>query len=319
MTPAKRWKVLISAPYAMPLIDMYRERLGAAGCEVVVAKVHERLEEEELLPLVPDIDGIICGDDRITPKVLDNAPRLKVISKWGTGVDSIDRQAAARRGVAVRNTPGAFTDPVADTAMGYILLFARKFDLMDRDIRSGAWSKRQLMSLKELTLGVVGVGNCGKAVVRRALAFGMRVLGNDIAAMPKDFLDSTGIVMRPLEDLLGEADVVTLHPDLNETSLHLIDAKALARMKPSALLVNTSRGPVVDEAALSDALEKKRISAAALDVFETEPLPASSPLRRLENCWLAPHNANSSPACAQRVHENTMRNLLDELHSRSRT
>lgn len=308
-------QVLVSAPYAMPVLDFYRSELETAGCEVRVADVSERLSEEELLPLVADVDGIICGDDQITERVLDAAPHLKVISKWGTGIDSIDRVAAMRRGVAVYNTPNAFSEPVADTVMGYILLFARKLDVMNLAIRSGRWLKPQLTSLREKTLGVIGVGNCGKAVVRRAVAFGMRVLGNDPVEMPSDFLAGTRIEMAPLEDLLAQADFITLHPTLNPTSYHLINERRLAMAKRTAYLINTSRGPVVDERALAEALERRRIAGAALDVFEVEPLPGDSPLRRFENCWFGPHNANSSPTAAQRVHENTIRSLLEHLFS----
>jgi D-3-phosphoglycerate dehydrogenase len=310
------WRVLVSAPYAMGEINGYKAQLEAAGCKVVVPSVRERLSEDELLPLVGDIDGIICGDDRITQRVLAAAPRLKVISKWGTGIDSIDVAEAARRGIAVHNTPNAFSEPVADTVLGYILLFARQLDAMNRDVRNGRWTKPQLVSLGETTLGVIGVGNCGKAVVRRAVAFGMRVLGNDLVAMPEEFLRSTGIQMVSCEELLREADFVSLNTTLNPTAYHLLNDQALALMKPTAYLINTSRGPVVDEVALARALKDKRLAGAALDVFEVEPMPEDSPLRRLENCWLAPHNANSSVAAARRVHENTIRNLLDELRSR---
>ena len=242
--------------------------------------------------------------------------RLKVISKWGTGIDSIDLEAATKRGIPVRNTPNAFSEPVADTVMGYILLFARQFTLMDRDIRNGFWRKPQSVSLRERTLGVVGVGNCGKAVVHRAIAFGIRILGNDIVDMPPDFLSSTGIQMVCFETLLQEADFISLNLTLNPTSYHLINEKRLALMKPTAYIINTSRGPVIDEVALARALESRQIAGAALDVFEVEPLPQDSLLRGLDNCWLAPHNANSSPLAAQRVHKNTIRNLLEELSSR---
>src|SRR5687768_12144286 len=126
-----KWKVLVSAPYAMPVIDWYRERLQSEGCEVIVVPVRERLEEHELLPLVTSIDGIICGDDRITDRVLGSAPGLKVISKWGTGIDSIDIAAAAARNITVCNTPDAFSEPVADTVFGYLLMFARQLDVMN--------------------------------------------------------------------------------------------------------------------------------------------------------------------------------------------
>ncbi len=310
-----KWKVLVSAPYMLPVIDRFRESLKADNVELIAAEVNERLSEEELLEVIADYDGIICGDDRITVKVLEAAPRLKVISKWGTGIDSIDAEAAAQRGIPVYRTPNAFSEPVADSVLGYMLSFARKPHLMNQEIRSGKWEKPNLVALNECTLGVVGVGDCGKAVVRRAIAFGMRVLGNDTATMPPEFIEETGIEMVPLESLLGEADFISLNTDLNPTSYHLISAPQLALVKPSAYLINASRGPVVDEPALTRALQQKRLAGAALDVFEDEPLPADSPLRLLDNCLFAPHNANSSPQAWERVHVNTIKNLLRGLKS----
>jgi D-3-phosphoglycerate dehydrogenase len=313
-----KWRVLVSAPYFIPVIEDYRERLSTEGVELIPANVNERLSEEELLECVGDIDGIICGDDRITGRVMDAAPRLKVISKWGTGIDSIDSAEAKRRGIPVYRTRNAFSEPVADTVLGYILTFARRLPWMDRDIRQGKWQKPRLVSLQECVLGIVGVGDCGKAVVRRAKSFGMRVLGNDIKVLPDDFLTETGLEVVSLEDLLSKADFVSLHPDLNPTSYHLIGKKQFETMKPGAYLINTSRGPVVDEAALIQALQEGRIAGAALDVFEEEPLPAESPLRTMDNCFLAPHNANSSIKAWERVHENTVRNLLEGLNTTGR-
>jgi D-3-phosphoglycerate dehydrogenase len=175
------------------------------------------------------------------------------------------------------------------------------------------WQKPLLVSLRECVLGVVGVGDCGKAVVRRAMAFGMHILGNDIVEMPEDFLSETGIEMVSLDELLAKADFISLNPGLNPTSFHLISKKQLDMMKPNAYLINASRGPVVDEAAMIEALQNNRIAGAGLDVFEDEPLPQDSPLRKLDNCLLAPHNANSSPKAWQRVHENTVNNLLKGL------
>lgn len=312
-----RWRVLVSAPYMKSVIAEYEPILRAAGVEVVVPPVVERLEEDDLLRWAADVDGLICGDDRVTERMLRACPRLRVISKWGTGTDSIDREAARRLGVAVCNTPGAFTDPAADTVMGYVLTFARRLFTMDRDIRGGRWQKPQSISLRECTLGIIGVGNIGKAVVKRAVAFGMTVLGRDPVEVPTAFRESTGLGMVTTDELLSRADFVSLNCDLNPTSHHLIGERELRRMKSTAYLINTSRGPVVDEASLITALEMRRIAGAALDVFEQEPLPADSPLRRLENCLLAPHNANSSPAAARRVHENTIKNLLDGLRAAS--
>jgi len=310
------WKVLITAPYMQPVIDRFRSVFEANGIELFVPSVNERLEEEELLKLVDDIDGVICGDDRFTERVLQAAPKLKVISKWGTGVDSIDQEACQRLNITVCNTPNAFSEPVADTVMGYVLCFARNLLWMDRAMKEGIWNKIPGRALHECTLGVIGVGNVGKAVVRRAIAFGMRVLGNDVVEMPAEFLAETSIEMVSKEDLLRQADFVSLNCDLNPTSYHLMSDTEFSLMNSSSVIINTARGSIIDEAALIRALEEKQISGAALDVFEVEPLPGHSPLRQIDNIILAPHNANSSPAAWERVHLSTINNLLEELQRR---
>lgn len=306
-----QYTILLSAPYMIPYLDRFQPVFERYNLKTIVAPVSERLEEVQLLEYAGQFDGALCGDDRYTARVLEAcAPRLKVISKWGTGIDSIDQAAAARLGIQIGRTPNAFTLPVADTVLGYILAFARRQPWMDRAMKTGTWSKLPGRSLSECTLGVVGVGNCGKAVLRRARAFGMKLLGNDIVPIAPDFLLENGVEMAPLDDLLGRADFVSLNCDLNPTSYHLINARTLAQMQPGAVLINTARGPVVDEPALAEALQSSAIGGAALDVYEIEPLPMDSPLRSLDNVLLAPHNANSSPAAWERVHWNTIRNLL---------
>ncbi len=308
-----KWKILVSAPYMQPVIDRFRPVLEEHDIEVVLPAVQEYLSEEDLLQWVGDVDGVISGDDHFTERVLKAAPRLKVVSKWGTGIDSIDSKACKRFGVAVRNTPNAFTKAVADSVIGYILCFARQLPWMDKDIRAGVWSKRSAVSLSECTLGVIGVGNIGKAVVRRAIAFGMRVLGNDIVEMPLEFLSETGIEMITKENLLCQADFVSINCTLDPTSFHLMSDREYELMRPTACIINTARGSIIDEPALIKALEEGHISGAALDVFEVEPLPEDSPLRQMENVLLSPHNANSSPEAWERVHQNTIRNLLEVL------
>ena len=307
------WRILISAPNFLPAVEDYRPQLEAEGLEFVIANVCERLSEEELFPRVSTIDGAICGDDKFTERVLLQAPHLKVISKWGTGIDSIDTEAATRLGIRVCNTPNAFSDCVADSVLDYVLNFARRLSWMDRDIREGKWIKRDAVTLGECTLGVVGVGNIGRAVVRRAVAFGMRVVGHDPVAVPQSFLAETGLDLVSMNKLLESSDFVTLHCNPNPTSYHLIGRSQLESMPPSAYLINTSRGPVVDEPALINALRSGVIAGAALDVFENEPLPSDSPLRKMNNCLLAPHNSHSGVAAKKWVHESTIANLLHGL------
>jgi D-3-phosphoglycerate dehydrogenase len=306
--------ILVTAPYMLPHMDRFRPTLEDHGLELITPPVAERLEESDLLEYAGRFDGTICGDDRYTAAVLEAcAPRLKVISKWGTGIDSIDREACERLGIKLCNTPNAFSEPVADSVLAYILAFARRGPWLDRAMKAGEWEKLPGRSLRECTLGVIGVGNCGKAVLRRAAAFGMQLLGNDIVTIDPAFTAKHGVLMTNLDDLLARSDFVSVNCDLNPTSRHIINAAALAKMQPSAVLINTARGPLVDEPALIGALQAGRIAGAALDVFETEPLPLDSPLLRMDNVLLAPHNANSSPAAWERVHENTIRNLVEGL------
>ena len=308
------YKVLFTAPYMIPVVDRFRPVFDRYGIDLIVPDVHERMEEVDLLGYAGQFDGAICGDDRYTARVLEAcAPRLRVISKWGTGVDSIDAAACSRYGIKLCRTPNAFTLPVADTVLGYILAFARRQPWMDREMKQGKWEKIPGRSLSECTLGVVGVGNIGKAVTRRARAFGMQVYGTDIIEIDPVFITETGIEMTSLPSLLANSDFVSVNCDLNPTSHHLINSDTLALMKPNAILINTARGPIVEEQALTEALQTKRLAGAALDVFEHEPLPLDSPLMKMDNVLLAPHNSNSSPAAWERVHWSTIRNLLDGL------
>jgi len=306
--------VLITAPYIIPVIDRFRPLFDQHNITLIVADVEERLNEDELLAYQGQYDGTICGDDLYSARVLEaNTPRLQVISKWGTGIDSINQEAADRLGIQVCNTPDAFTIPVADTVLGYMLAFVRQQPWMDRAMKSGRWQKIPGRSLSECTLGVVGVGNIGKAVIRRASAFEMKLLGNDIIEIDPGFVKQFQVEMTGLEELLGRADFVSLNCDLNPTSRHLINARTLAMMQPSAVLVNAARGPVVDEQALIKALQDGAIAGAARDVFEQEPLPTNSQLLGMDNVMLAPHNANSSPTAWTHVHQNTVLNLLNGL------
>ena len=303
--------ILISAPYMIPFLDRFQPVFAHYGLNVIVADVEERLEDDQIMAYAGEFDGAICSDDIYTARALEAcAPRLKVLSKWGTGIDSIDVEAAARLGIKVCRTANAFTMPVADTVMGYILAFARRQPWMDRAMKAGQWEKISGRSLSESTLGVVGVGKIGKAVIRRARPFGMKILGNDIVEIEPDFVIENSVEMTSLEDLLARADFISLNCDLNPTSYHLINAKTLAATNPNAILINVARGTVVDEPALVAALQDGQIGGAALDVYEHEPLPLDSPLRAFDNVMLAPHNSNSSPEAWNRVHWSTIRNLL---------
>ncbi len=312
----RRPRILITAPYFMPVVERFRPRFEERGFELVVQDVEERAEEEDLLKVIGDIDGVICGDDRFTARVLDAAPHLKVISKWGTGIDSIDKEAAEARGIAVCRTPNAFTIPVADTVLGYALAFVRNIATMDVAMKGGTWKKIPGRALSECTVGIIGVGDIGRRVARLFSAFDATVLGTDIREIPADVIEDSGMEVVSLEALLARADIVSVNCDLNPTSHHIIRAETLALMKPTAFVINAARGPCHHEPDLVKALQDGVIAGAALDVFEDEPLPEGSPLRAMGNVLLAPHNSNSSPTAWERVHESTMKNLFDVLESR---
>ena len=306
--------ILLTAPYMIPFLDRFRPVLEGYGFELIVPEVQERMEEADLLKYAGQFDGAICGDDRYTARAVEAcSPRLKVISKWGTGIDSIDAEACSRFNVKLSRTPNAFTTPVSDSVLAYMLTFARRIPWMDREMKNGKWEKIPGKALSELTLGVIGIGAIGKAVTRRARAFGMKVLGTDIVPIDHVFVSESGIHMTSLDELLADADFVSVNCDLNPTSRKIVNANTLAKMRPTAVLINTARGPLVDEKALVAALEAGQIAGAALDVFEFEPLPVDSPLMKMDNVLLAPHNSNSSPTAWERIHWNTIKNLVEGL------
>lgn len=309
-----KYTVLLTAPYMIPFVDRFRPALEQYDIELIVPDVKERMEELDLLQYAGQFDGAIAGDDRYTERVVAAcAPRLRVISKWGTGIDSIDAAACSRYEVKIGRTLNAFTLPVADSVFGYILAFARRQPWMDREMKSGKWEKIAGKSLTECTLGVIGLGNIGRAVTWRAKAFGMKVYGTDIVEIDSDFIAETGIEMTDLPSLLSHSDFVSINCDLNATSRHLMNSDTFSLMKSNAIIINTARGPIVDEQALIAALENGQIAGAALDVFEYEPLPLDSPLLKMDNVMLAPHNSNSSPGAWEKVHWNTIKNLVEGL------
>ena len=274
---------------------VFSEELRSAGVQLHPHPVEQALTEAELLNLfgARGFDGWIAGDDEVTDAVLAAAtPRLTLIAKWGVGLDSFDLGAAGRRGVEVRNTPGAFGDAVAEVAVGYLLMLGRHLLAVDRGVRAGGWPKPEGRGLVGAVVGIVGLGAIGRATAARLAGFGCRVLGTDPAASDPP----AGVEVVPLDRLLGLSDHVVLCCPLVPATRHLIGAGAIARMKPDATVVNVARGPVVDGAALAAALAEGRLGGAALDVFEQEPLPSNSPFRGLGGVILGSHNANNLAA-----------------------
>lgn len=308
-----KWRVLITCPQLQQTIDGYRDVFAERGIEIELPHVEQQLGESDLLDIIDRFDGVIAGDDKFTAPVLKKGKRLKVIAKWGVGVDGIDLEAAERMGIRVSNTPSVFGDEVADVVMGYIVLLARQLHKMDQSVRSGDWMKIQGMSLRGKTLGVIGVGSIGQEVARRALAAGMSLLGSDVAPVPTSFVEETGLQLVDLRKLLQASDFISLNCTLTPANRHMLGPREFSMMKTGVCIVNTARGPLIDEAALVQALEEGRVTGAALDVFEQEPLPADSPLRRFDNCIFGTHNSSNTTEAVMRVNEIAIRNLLEGL------
>lgn len=306
-------KVLISAPYLQNDIELFVEELMDKNIDYYVYPVKERMEEDELLEHLPNYNGIICGDDRITEKVIDACPDLKVIVKWGTGIDSINKQYAATKNIPVYRTRNAFSEPVSDSVLAYILAFARRIFVSDRLMKQGHWAKTDGFTLGEQTLGIIGLGDVGNAVARKAHAFGMEILATDIRPIEAEILKAYDIKLVDKDELLAKSDYVATTCNLNPSSHHIITNEALEKMKPTAVLVNAARGPLVKEDDLIAALQNKTIAGAALDVFEDEPLPKDSPLRSMDNVILSSHNTNVSPFHWNRVHRNSLNMLYKGL------
>jgi len=283
--------------------DLERPRIEAAGGDLVLRKART---EEEIIAACQAATMILFEntDTPLTARVISALPACRAIVRYGVGVDSIDVAAATRHGVVVANSADFCTEEVSDHAAALILAGARRIAYFDRKIRGGGWQAFDpALAMRRvgcLTLGLLGWGRIAQAVARKMAGFQMRILVSDpfVHSLPPGC--TAELVSR--EQLLRESDLLSLHLPLNAETRHVIDEAALRLMKPSALLINTSRGGVVDEAALVRALQEKRLGGAALDVFEVEPLPAGSPLRTMEQVTLTPHYAASSQDSMKHLH-----------------
>lgn len=308
-----KWRVLITCPHLQKTIEPYRSLFAERDIEVEVPPLLQQLNEAELLEIIDRFDGVIAGDDFLTAKVLEKGKRLKIVAKWGIGLDAIDLEAAKKLGILVRNTPDVFADEVADVVLGYIVLLARGLHKLDQSVRNGGWLKFQGRSLRGKTLGVIGVGSIGQAVVQRGVALGMSVVGYDVASIPESFVQETGMTQESLELLLQVSDFISLNCNLTASNYHFLGEKQFDLMKEGVCLINTARGPLIDETTLVKALTAGKVAGAALDVFEAEPLPMESPLRQFDNCIFGTHNASNTLEAVMRVNEMAIKNLLTGL------
>lgn len=245
---------------------------------------------------------VVRSETRVTEAIMAGAPNLGVIGRAGIGVDNIDVSAATRRGIAVLNAPSANTVSTAEHTVALLLALARRIPWAVDSMREGRWDRARFagVELRGKMLGTIGLGRIGATVAQLVRAFGMTVLAHD-PYLPPERARALGVELVPLDELLGRVDVVTLHVPLTEETRHVLNASRLALLKPGAVVVNTARGELVDTDALREALEDGRLAGAALDVFEQEPLPVDSPLRRTERMILTPHLAASTPEAQARV------------------
>ena len=287
-------------------------------CDVTYWDDEQPMPRDRMLAAVTDVDAILCHTPtRIDAALLDHAPRLKVVSNLGAGYDNVDVAAATARRVAVCNTPGAMVDTTADTAFALLLALARRVGEGERWVRGGRWqhwSPKLLVGddVYGATLGLVGLGKIGLAMARRARGFGMTVLYNT-RHRREDAERELGVRYADLDALLRESDYVSLHVPLTAETRHLIGARELGLMKPTAYLVNTARGAIVDQPALRDALTRGAIAGAGLDVYEQEPVDPADPLLALDNCVLIPHVGAASRATRARMAGIGATNLVNVL------
>jgi len=273
-------------------------------------------KKEEMLKLIRDVDGIIIGIDELSAEIIEEANELKVISKYGIGLDNIDINMATNKKIVVTNTPTANIDAVADLTFGLILSLARRVPEADRKTKSGKWGKIIGKSVWEKTIGIIGLGKIGKQVVKRAQGFEMNILVfRRNIFKDKKFAQKYGIKYVNLEKLLQKSDYITIHVPLNDATRNMISYEELGKMKKDAFLINTSRGGIVDEEALYDALRNNKLRGAALDAYKNEPLQ-ETPLKELDNVIMTPHIGAYTEEAIENMSIQAAQNLIDVLEGR---
>ncbi len=292
-----------------------RRALGDLDCKLVATRASS---EDELIANVRDADVVLVAGAQITRRVLENLPQCRCVVRYGIGLDNVDLEAATDQGIVVAHVLDFCSEEVSNHAIALLLAMARRLLPLHQDIAAGRWRSAHASGMAPVhgqTLGIIGFGNIGRAVGRKALAFGLRVLAHAPYCDPKA-AEEMSVKLVPLDELLAEADYVSLNTPLTPETRHLIGAAELKAMKPTAVLINTARGPVVDEPALVEALSNGEIAAAGLDVFEEEPLPPDSPLCRLDNVVLTPHVGSVSPEAMRQLRQEVGRAAADVLRGR---
>ena len=285
--------------------------LHEAGCELVFNPFDRPLVQDEIIPLIKEVDGIIVGLDQIDKEVIGHSRRLRAISKYGTGINNIDLRSATERGILVTNTPGVNSSAVAELTIGLMLDVARHISESDRKIRGGEWGRFLGFEVKGKVLGIIGTGQIGKRLASKIRGFEISIIANDIEP-DYAWAEDMGVSYVTFSELVREADIISLHLPLNEDTYHLIGEDELSQFKPTAILINTSRGEMVDEKALYAALKERRLLGAGLDVYEKEPLK-DSPLTTLDNVVLTSHIGAHTEEAVMNMGRTAVLNLLKAL------
>lgn len=308
-------KILVTPTSFGPFVRTEaKERLEAFADELIYNPYGRPLAEDELIPLLEDCDGYLAGLDSITGKVLKSCRRLKSISRYGAGYDRVDVAAAKAAGIIVTTTPGVNSTAVADLAIGLALAVARRIPMLDRTTRTGQWVRSTGVELSGKTLGILGLGTIGKNVAKRARGFDMKILAYD-PFLDRDYARRHEIQACTLKEVLEQSDVVSLHLPLNDGTRHLIGAEAIGRMKPGSILINTSRGGIIDESAAEEALESGRLGGLGLDAFEKEP-PEGNGLFRFDNVVVTPHTGAHTAEATRKMADAAVDNLIAVLEGR---
>jgi D-3-phosphoglycerate dehydrogenase / 2-oxoglutarate reductase len=296
------------------LIEEFRPEFEAKGIELLTPNVVQTLTEDELVGILPEVDGWIIGDDPATARVFEAGKngRLRAAVKWGVGVDNVNFEACKLLGIPVANTPLMFGEEVGSLAAHYVVGLARQTFLIDRGVRAGEWPKPAGISLIDKTAAVVGFGDIGKSTTRMLNAFGININVYDPFASRTDE-DEMKYRFYKFPDRIDEADFVVITCSLTPETRHLINSESIAKMKDEVRIVNVSRGPVIDETALIAALQSGKVHSAALDVFENEPLPLDSQLRGFERCIFGTHNGSNTVDAVRRASKQAMKLLFDFL------
>src|SRR5687768_8442977 len=310
------WKVLITARTLDEVGQQAVALLKKAGCQLIIPPKYGPHPAETLLKLLPGNDAVFASMDKFTADVLasEAARNLKLISRWGVGYDAIDVPAATKQGIVVAYTPGLLNETVADCAFALLLALARRIHLGHQGMSSGLWQPHWGHDVHGKTLGILGCGRIGLAMARRGTGFNMRLLAHDICANAE--AEKLGVKFVSLDELLSQSDFVSLHAALTPENRGLLSEAKLRLMKPTAYLINTARGALIDESALARVLNEGCIAGAALDAFAVEPLPADHVLRTAKNALLTPHLASFARETGERVSNTAAQAIVDLMQGR---